>query len=90
VARWQNNHFGVCDHAVRSPWAVHGDSVDPGDVFCEKDPTKGAAWQSRMWVPSPVLVGRQLVGWPSTRPHDGLWIGRFFGWHSGPGSRGKK
>src|ERR1700730_5273495 len=35
------HHFGVCDHAVRSTLAVHGDSVAPGDVFIANEPHHG-------------------------------------------------
>src|SRR6266481_1237411 len=41
-----SHHFGVCDHAVRSTLAIHGDSVAPVDVFIANDPPNGGSWLS--------------------------------------------
>src|ERR1700675_5189849 len=35
------HHFGVCDHAVQSTIAVHGETIAPGDVFIANDPHNG-------------------------------------------------
>jgi N-methylhydantoinase B len=64
------HHFGVCDHAVRSTLAIHGDSVAPGDVFIANDPHNGGGLHYQdVVVQRPVFVGRQLVGWAVNSGH---------------------
>jgi N-methylhydantoinase B len=64
------HHFGVCDHAVRSTLAIHGDSVRPGDVFLANDPHNGGGLHYQdVVVQRPVFVGGQLIGWAVNSGH---------------------
>jgi N-methylhydantoinase B len=64
------HHFGVCDHAVQSTLAVHGESVAPGDVFISNDPHNGGGLHYQdVVVQRPVFVGRQLIAWAVNSGH---------------------
>ena len=64
------HHFGVCDHAVQSTLAVHGESVAPGDVFIANDPHNGGGLHYQdVVVQRPVFAGRQLIAWAVNSGH---------------------
>jgi N-methylhydantoinase B len=64
------HHFGVCDHAVQSTVALHGESLAPGDVFIANDPHNGGGLHYQdVVVQRPVLVGDTLVGWAVNSGH---------------------
>src|SRR5258708_2557572 len=64
------HHFGVCDHAVHSTLALHGDSLAPGDVFIANDPHNGGGIHYQdVVVQRPIFVGDTLVGWAVNSGH---------------------
>src|ERR1700730_13695247 len=64
------HHFGVCDHAVRSTLAIHGNSVAPGDVFIANDPHNGGGLHYQdVVVQRPVFVDGRIIGWAVNSGH---------------------
>jgi N-methylhydantoinase B len=64
------HHFGVCDHAVQSTIALHGESLAPGDVFIANDPHSGGGLHYQdVVVQRPVFVGEKIVGWAVNSGH---------------------
>jgi N-methylhydantoinase B len=64
------HHFGVCDHAVQSSIAIHGDSLAPGDVFIANDPHNGGGLHYQdVVVQRPVFVEGRIVGWAVNSGH---------------------
>ena len=64
------HHFGVCDHAVQSTIAVHGESIAPGDVFIANDPHNGGGLHYQdVVVQRPVFVDGRIIGWAVNSGH---------------------
>src|SRR5712675_823575 len=65
-----SHHFGVCDHAVRSTLAIHGDSVASGDVFIANDPHNGGGLHYQdVVVQRPGFVEGRIGGWAVNSGH---------------------
>jgi N-methylhydantoinase B len=64
------HHFGVCDHAVQSTVAMHGETIAPGDVFIANDPHNGGGLHYQdVVVQRPVFVDGRIVGWAVNSGH---------------------
>jgi N-methylhydantoinase B len=64
------HHFGVCDHAVQSTIAIHGDTLAPGDVFIANDPHNGGGLHYQdVVVQRPVFAEGRIVAWAVNSGH---------------------
>ncbi|HXK23674.1 MAG TPA: hydantoinase B/oxoprolinase family protein [Myxococcota bacterium] len=63
-------HFFAATNCVRGTLAVHGDTIEPGDVFFVNDPHNGGGLHaSDVFVLRPVFVNDRLAAWAANSAH---------------------